>query len=137
MARQLKLVPHPVDVMVGKLVRVRRLQLSMSQTKLANELGLTFQQIQKYERGNNRVSCSTLSKISEALDIPITYFFSETGRTEATAEEHPEPAHFKEGLRLISAFGQIEKSRRKKLLALVESLAPVKRSKRRRGMQLA
>lgn len=70
---------HPVDVIVGKRIRLRRSALSISQTELAERLGLTFQQIQKYERGSNRVSCSRLVELSKALDVPIVYFFEDTG----------------------------------------------------------
>ena len=122
-------MPHPVDVMVGKRVRLRRLQLSLSQTELAQKLGLTFQQVQKYEKGTNRVSCSRLSEISEVLDVPITFFFSEKAdsRAEVAVAEQLEPSQLKDGLRLITAFGQIgETHTRKKLLALVESMVPAK-----------
>ena len=122
-------MPHPVDIMVGKRVRLRRLQLSLSQTELAQKLGLTFQQVQKYEKGTNRVSCSRLSEISEVLDVPITFFFSEKAdsRTEVVVAEQLEPSQLKDGLRLITAFGQIgETHTRKKLLALVESMVPAK-----------
>ena len=120
-------MPHPVDVMVGKRVRLRRLQLSLSQTELAQKLGLTFQQVQKYEKGTNRVSCSRLYEISEVLDVPITFFFSDKLETKAevAVAEQLEPSQLKDGLRLITAFGQIgETQTRKKLLALVESMVP-------------
>ena len=120
-------MPHPVDIMVGKRVRLRRLQLSLSQTELAQKLGLTFQQVQKYAKGTNRVSCSRLSEISEDLDVPITFFFSEKAdtKTEIAVAEQLEPSQLKDGLRLITAFGQIgETHTRKKLLALVESMVP-------------
>src|SRR5436853_4481208 len=100
MAMQPK-APHPIDVHVGKLIRARRQELSMSQTDLAKALGLTFQQIQKYEKGTNRVSCSRLSEMSEVLDAPITFFFSETARANVKDVEQLEPADLKEGLRLI------------------------------------
>jgi len=120
-------MPHPVDVMVGKRVRLRRLQLSLSQTELAQKLGLTFQQVQKYEKGTNRISCSRLYEISEVLDVPITFFFSDKMDTKAevAVAEQLEPSQLKDGLRLITAFGQIgETHTRKKLLALVESMVP-------------
>src|SRR5437870_3411829 len=79
MAMERTATTHPVDIKVGKHIRLRRQELSMSQTDLAKKLGLTFQQVQKYERGTNRVSCSRLSEISEVLDAPITFFFSEAG----------------------------------------------------------
>src|SRR5215203_2193098 len=120
-------MPHPVDIMVGKRVRLRRLQLSFSQTELAQKLGLTFQQVQKYEKGTNRVSCSRIYEISEVLDVPITFFFS--GKLDTDADvglaEHLEPNQLNDGLRLIRAFRKIgDIETRKKLLALVESMVP-------------
>src|ERR1051325_1744757 len=69
-------VPDPVDVHVGARIRTRRLLVGMNQETLAKALGLTFQQVQKYEGGANRVSASRLSQIAEVLGVPITYFFS-------------------------------------------------------------
>src|SRR5712691_7953793 len=70
-------VPDPVDVQVGARVRTRRLLIGMNQETLARALGLTFQQVQKYEGGANRVSASRLSQIAEILGVPIAYFFSD------------------------------------------------------------
>ena len=67
--------PHPVDIHVGNRIRQRRTLLSRSQEKLGHALGLTFQQIQKYERGTNRVSASRLYEMSRVLTVPMTYFF--------------------------------------------------------------
>jgi transcriptional regulator with XRE-family HTH domain len=111
--------------MVGKRVRLRRLQLSLSQTELAQKLGLTFQQVQKYEKGANRISCSRISEIAEVLDVPIIFFFADKVDTKAevAVAEQLEPTELKDGLRLITAFGKIgDTQTRKKLLALVESM---------------
>lgn len=70
-------VPNPVDVHVGGRIRMRRLLLGMNQEKLADALGLTFQQVQKYEGGANRVSASRLSAMAEILVVPISYFFGD------------------------------------------------------------
>jgi transcriptional regulator with XRE-family HTH domain len=70
-------VPNPVDVHVGARVRTRRLLIGMNQETLARALGLTFQQVQKYEGGANRVSASRLSQIAEILGVPISYFFND------------------------------------------------------------
>ena len=70
-------VPNPADVHVGKRIRMRRLFLRMNQETLASALGLTFQQVQKYEGGANRVSASRLSATAEILNVPISYFFAE------------------------------------------------------------
>ncbi len=69
-------IPNPVDIHVGLKVRERRTLLGLSQTQLAEMLGITFQQVQKYERGKNRISCSRLIDIASVLDIEIDYFFS-------------------------------------------------------------
>ncbi|HLK25049.1 MAG TPA: helix-turn-helix domain-containing protein [Caulobacteraceae bacterium] len=71
--------PDPIDVEVGARIRARRVFLGMSQTKLANALGLTFQQVQKYERGDNRVSASTLVRVGKALDISVAALVGEDG----------------------------------------------------------
>ena len=70
-------VPNPIDVHVGNRIRMRRLLLGMNQETLANALGLTFQQVQKYEGGANRVSASRLSAMAEILGVPISYFFGD------------------------------------------------------------
>jgi transcriptional regulator with XRE-family HTH domain len=70
-------VPHPIDVHVGRRIRTRRLLLGMNQETLAAHLGLTFQQVQKYEKGANRVSASRLSQLAEVLRVPVGFFFAE------------------------------------------------------------
>ena len=77
-------VPNPTDVHVGARVRTRRLLIGMNQETLARGLGLTFQQVQKYEGGANRISASRLSRIAELLGVPIAYFFTDL---EAAGEE--------------------------------------------------
>src|SRR5271170_5876913 len=67
--------PDPTDTHVGKRVRMRRLMLGISQTKLTDGLGLTFQQVQKYEKGTNRIGASRLQYISQILQVPIGFFF--------------------------------------------------------------
>lgn len=69
--------PRPVDVHVGSRVRLRRTMLGMSQEKLGQALGLTFQQVQKYERGTNRVGASRLWELSKILDVPVSFFFDD------------------------------------------------------------
>ena len=71
--------PNPVDVHVGRRMRLRRTLLGMSQEKLGEAIGLTFQQVQKYERGMNRISASKLWKLSNVLDVPVSYFFDDLG----------------------------------------------------------
>jgi transcriptional regulator with XRE-family HTH domain len=67
--------PHPTDKHVGRRVRMRRLMLGMSQTTLGDALGLTFQQVQKYEKGTNRIGAGRLQRISELLQVPVSFFF--------------------------------------------------------------
>jgi len=71
-----KKVPNLIDVHVGSRVRIRRLELGISQGKLGDALGLTFQQVQKYAKGTNRISASRLQHISRILQVPVAYFFS-------------------------------------------------------------
>jgi transcriptional regulator with XRE-family HTH domain len=89
-------VPNPIDVHVGNRIRMRRLLLGMNQETLANALGLTFQQVQKYEGGANRVSASRLSAMAEILAVPISYFFGDL-RSE-DAEISPEDQRWREYL---------------------------------------
>jgi len=76
-------IPNPIDIHVGKRIRIRRALLGVSQKTLANALGLTFQQVQKYESGTNRVSASRLSAIAGILRAPISYFFEDFPTTNA------------------------------------------------------
>ena len=114
---------HPVYVIVGKRIRLRRSALSISQTELAERLGLTFQQIQKYERGSNRVSCSRLVELSKALDVPIVYFFEDTGSDEGRLFDQLNLRIIPEVRRLVSAFQKIENTQERRLaIALMESM---------------
>jgi transcriptional regulator with XRE-family HTH domain len=119
-------MPHPIDVTVGKRIRLRRVQLGLSQTELGKKLGVTFQQVQKYENGANRVSCSRLYEISTALDVPINFFFMDSSRTSldlAVAEQFDVP-DLKDGVHLMTAFRQIPNGAiRKSFIVLVETLA--------------
>jgi transcriptional regulator with XRE-family HTH domain len=119
-------MPHPVDVMVGKRIRLRRVQLGLSQTELGQKLGVTFQQIQKYENGANRVSCSRLYETSVALEVPIAFFFMDptnAGLELAVAEQFDVP-DLKDGIHLMTAFRQIPSvAVRKSFIAFVETLA--------------
>jgi transcriptional regulator with XRE-family HTH domain len=136
-ATRIKLVrPRPVDAHVGARVRLRRTMLGMSQEKLAQALGLTFQQVQKYERGTNRVGSSRLYELSKILDVPIQYFFDEmpaeiaaTARTgnggfaEAAADYEPDTLAKRETLELVRAYYRIKSPRvRKKVFDLAKTL---------------
>ena len=124
--------PNPVDVHVGDRIRRRRRALGISQDKLAEALGLTFQQVQKYERGANRVSASKLYQVARALHAPIPYFFDGLpDPARATGVEEGEATPFVHEMPLTpeerefaSWLSRIESRRvRKRLLELVRTLA--------------
>jgi transcriptional regulator with XRE-family HTH domain len=77
--------PNPIDVHVGKRLRLRRTLLGMSQERLGESLGLTFQQVQKYERGANRIGSSRLFELGQILDVPVSFFFDDMPGTTATS----------------------------------------------------
>src|ERR671926_593637 len=77
--------PNPIDVRVGARLRLRRNMLRLSQEKLGEAIGLTFQQVQKYERGANRIGASRLHELSRVLDVPISFFFDDTDPVRAPA----------------------------------------------------
>src|SRR5712675_2882260 len=77
--------PNPIDVHVGSRVRLRRTMLGLSQEKLGDAIGLTFQQVQKYERGANRIGASRLHELSRVLDVPVEFFFDDTDPVRAPA----------------------------------------------------
>ncbi|KRA56128.1 Cro/Cl family transcriptional regulator [Caulobacter sp. Root655] len=125
-------LPNPVDLHVGARIRMRRKILGVSQERLADDLGLTFQQVQKYERGANRVSASKLYEIAKSLQSPVSYFFegladptdldgfSENGSEQFVHDFLMTP----EGLELAALFPRIGKSRvRRRILDLVRSMA--------------
>ena len=88
-----KKVPEPVDRHVGSRVRMRRLMLGMSQTSLADKLGLTFQQVQKYEKGKNRMGSSRLQQIANILQVPVTFFFEDAPGQTKPDGRGPSPAY--------------------------------------------
>ncbi|CAN7578462.1 helix-turn-helix transcriptional regulator [Phenylobacterium sp. LjRoot219] len=125
--------PHPVDRQVGLRIRMRRKELRISQEKLAEALGLTFQQIQKYERAANRVSASKLFEIARALNTNVGYFYDGLGDADADAEAGPTPAltyvghEFlltSEGPELALLFQKLPRRRlRRKIVELVRAIA--------------
>jgi transcriptional regulator with XRE-family HTH domain len=129
--------PNPIDVHVGGRIRLRRTLLGFSQMALAEALGLTFQQVQKYERGSNRVSSSRLFDLSKSLDVPVAYFFEEmeigvtkqspgrlAGRTPKRAEAEIDPVLKRETLELVRAYYAIEdRALRQKLVNLIRSIS--------------
>ena len=135
--------PNPVDIHVGSRVRLRRTLLGLSQEKLGEAIGLTFQQIQKYERGANRVGASRLYALSRVLDVPPAFFFEEMpaeisgkggkgvpGLAEGPqAEFARDPLAKRETLELVRAYYRIKNAGvRKKLFDLAKSLANASQS---------
>jgi transcriptional regulator with XRE-family HTH domain len=128
-----KRVANPVDKHVGSRVRMRRLMLGMSQEKLGNGLGLTFQQVQKYEKGTNRIGAGRLQLISQLLQVPVPFFFE--GAPHLPGQPigigpAPSPAYVfnflatSDGLALTKAFMQIEQPElRRRIVHLVEEIA--------------
>jgi transcriptional regulator with XRE-family HTH domain len=126
--------PHLVDQHVGSRVRLRRMLLGMSQERLGESIGITFQQVQKYEKGVNRIGASRLLQISEILDVPVEFFFEEAphidgrrapGMAEADSETFIlEFLNSREGLELNRAFAKIADPKvRQRVVNLVRSLS--------------
>ncbi|CAD5283839.1 Uncharacterized HTH-type transcriptional regulator Smed_0045 [Bosea sp. 62] len=128
----LKKVPNPIDRHVGSRVRMRRMLAGVSQERLGEALGLTFQQVQKYEKGTNRISASRLQQISKMLGVPVAFFFDgapaddSIGEGFADASATTYVADFlatSEGVQLTKAFVRIKSPRvRRRIVDLVESL---------------
>jgi transcriptional regulator with XRE-family HTH domain len=126
-------IVNPVDKHVGTRVKMRRKMLGMSQTKLGDGLGITFQQVQKYENGANRIGASRLQHISDILQVPVPFFFE--GAPDLPGQPTgfggaPSPAYVSEflatndGLTLTKAFMQIREQRlRRRIVSLVEEIA--------------
>jgi transcriptional regulator with XRE-family HTH domain len=128
-----KKAPNPIDKHVGSRVRMRRMMLNMSQEKLGDALGLTFQQVQKYEKGTNRIGASRLQQIAHILQVQVSFFFEGAphvpGQT-AGMNEAPSPAYVSDflatsdGLSLTKAFMRIKNSKlRRRIVDLVEQIA--------------
>ncbi len=128
--------PNPIDIHVGSRVRLRRMLLSMSQEKLGDQMGLTFQQIQKYEKGTNRIGASRLHHISQILEVPVQFFFDDAPMAASQAAgmggmSEPKMENFvyefistRDGLELIRAFVSIHDPRvRKRIVDLVRTLS--------------
>jgi transcriptional regulator with XRE-family HTH domain len=122
--------PHPTDKHVGSRVRMRRMMLGLSQEKVADALGLTFQQVQKYEKGTNRISASRLQQISSVLKVPVPFFFEgapDQSKIDAKATPANEASEFlatRDGLALAEAFTAIKDAKlRRSIVSLVEGIA--------------
>ncbi|MEE8444285.1 MAG: helix-turn-helix transcriptional regulator [Alphaproteobacteria bacterium] len=130
--------PRPVDVHVGRRVRLRRTMLGMSQEKLGQAIHLTFQQVQKYERGTNRIGSSRLYELSKVLDVPVSFFFDDMppevagdsparppGMSETEGEAYETDTLAKrETLELVRAYYRIKNTKvRKRVFELAKALA--------------
>jgi transcriptional regulator with XRE-family HTH domain len=126
--------PNPIDIHVGSRIRLRRNMLGMSQEKLGENLGITFQQIQKYEKGTNRVGASRLQAIASILSVPVAFFFEdapgrENGNSSGLSEDNSTTyvvdfLNSAEGLQLNRAFVRIADAKvRRKVVDLVKALA--------------
>lgn len=125
--------PNPIDIHVGSRVRLRRMMLSMSQEKLGEHLGITFQQIQKYEKGTNRIGASRLQHIARVLQVPVSFFFEDapgtpgdvTGMSEAPQTQHVvDFLSSSEGIQLNRAFVRIKDAKlRRRVIDLVRGIA--------------
>lgn len=124
--------PNPIDKHVGARVRMRRLLVGMSQEKLGTSLGITFQQIQKYEKGTNRIGASRLQQISEVLGVQVSYFFEDAQGEAIPAGFAEQPqgdyvADFlatSEGLQLTKSFMKVKDPKvRRRIVDLVSSIA--------------
>ncbi len=129
--------PNSVDVHVGRRVRMRRTLLGMTQTSLGEAIGLSYQQMQKYERGVNRISASRLFKLSRVLDVPIDFFFEDMpaevaasspaakrrGRAKAPPSYERDPLAKRETLELVRAYYKISNAQvRKRLYEMTKAL---------------
>jgi transcriptional regulator with XRE-family HTH domain len=124
--------PNPIDKHVGSRVRMRRMMLSMSQEKLGDALDLTFQQVQKYEKGTNRIGASRLQAISNILQVPVSFFFEGAPHLPGHSGmgEAPSPAYVSDflattdGLTLTKSFMKIKSNKmRRRIVELVEMIA--------------
>jgi transcriptional regulator with XRE-family HTH domain len=131
-AMQGKKAPDPIDTHVGNKVHMRRIKMGWTQQKLGDALGLTFQQVQKYEKGTNRIGASRLQRISDILQVPIEYFFESAPHAKEMIKTKMPPSvtdlsefvASPEGLALIKALMSIQQPRlRRRIIDLVEEIA--------------
>lgn len=124
--------PHPIDIHVGSRVRLQRTLLGLSQEKLGEAVGLTFQQIQKYERGSNRIGASRLHEFSEILEVPVSFFFDGSDQKSTSTRrngkgkksDHENFIQKRETLELVRAYYQIPDTLvRKRLFETIKALA--------------
>ncbi|MCC6949210.1 MAG: helix-turn-helix transcriptional regulator [Bradyrhizobiaceae bacterium] len=131
--------PNPIDKHVGSRVRMRRMMINMSQEKLGEKLGITFQQIQKYEKGTNRIGASRLQQIGNVLGVPVSFFFEGAPVPDGGGgfSDSGSPAYVadflatSDGLALTKAFMKVTDSKvRRRIVDLVEAIAAEEEAKR-------
>lgn len=119
--------PNPIDVHVGSRIRLRRNMLGLSQEKLGESLGITFQQIQKYEKGTNRVSASKLWLIARFLNVELAYFFEGLSDSDVVAEPQqdtsPAPSPTRQSMEVNSLVPRLKLPQQKLVLELVRSMS--------------
>ncbi|KZL17635.1 helix-turn-helix protein [Pseudovibrio axinellae] len=122
-----KKAPKPVDVHVGSLIRTRRMLMGMTQEKLGDTLGITFQQIQKYEKGTNRVGSSRLQDIANALKVPVAFFFEGAPGSEmskdSTATDEIQLLAIPGAVDLLKAFAVSSKNGQRSLINIAQQVA--------------
>jgi transcriptional regulator with XRE-family HTH domain len=127
--------PDATDQSVGQKIRAQRIMRGLSQTELGNKLGVTFQQIQKYEKGSNRVSAGRLKRIAEILEVPVSFFFDGASGNDEAIKNINEGFSFLEtaaSVRLVRAFAEIENQNiRSSIVTLVEGIASSQRGRRK------
>ena len=124
--------PNPIDRHVGARLRLRRMLMDMSQGELGSAIGVTFQQVQKYEKGSNRIGASRLQQISRTLGVPVGFFFEGAPLSMVlveTSDQAPSPSYLSDflttsdGLALTKAFMEIKDSRlRRRIIDLLENI---------------
>ena len=130
--------PEPKDIEIGRLIRAQRLLCGFSQTELADAIGVTFQQVQKYEKGVNRVGAGRLARIADTLGVPISFFFEGAPGPKTAAGNVNEALGLIRtagSLRLVRAFENMPSDARGHFLALVEILADRGPARKRAGAQ--
>jgi transcriptional regulator with XRE-family HTH domain len=129
-----------VDKAVGRQIRIRRISLDMSQTDLANALGLTFQQVQKYEKGANRISAGRLYRLAILLEVPLTYFYQDVPGGTAAINKAPMPPFISDllmtstGVALARAFNKVKRTKvRRNIVNFIDAIGE-EEAKQRKSM---
>ncbi|WP_083868434.1 helix-turn-helix domain-containing protein [Bartonella queenslandensis] len=113
--------PHFYDISLGKKIRFRRKIMGISQKQLGNHLGVTFQQIQKYEKGLNRVSARCLQEIADILDVPVSFFFADSVQKEDSLYDDDNKISSKEEYLLLKNFRILTRKKQKAILQLISN----------------